>query len=67
MKLNLFSVLELSKWLMYNFHYNYIKKKIDANLLFLDTESLQTNRKMFMKNFLNIYTCLTLVNFKQFF
>ena len=64
MKLNLFSVLELSKWLMYNFRYNYILKKNDANLLFFDTESLQTNQKMFMKNFLNIYTCLTLVNFK---
>ena len=64
MKLNLFSVLELSKWLMYNFRYNYILKKNGANLLFFDTESLQTNQKMFMKNFLNIYTCLTLVNFK---
>ena len=23
-----FTVLELSKWLMYGFHYNYIKKKL---------------------------------------
>ena len=35
-----FTVLELSKWLMYDFHYNFIKKNFDANLLFTDTDSL---------------------------
>ena len=35
-----FTVLELSKWLMYDFHYNFIKKNFDANLLFTDTGSL---------------------------
>ena len=35
-----FTVLELSKWLMYDFHYNFIKKHFDAELLFTDTESL---------------------------
>ena len=35
-----FTVLELSKWLMYDFHYNFIKKYFDAKLLFTDTESL---------------------------
>ena len=34
-----FTVLELSKWLMYDFHYNF-NKKIDANLLCTDTDSL---------------------------
>ena len=35
-----FTVLELSKWLMYDFHYNFIKKLFDAALLFTDTDSL---------------------------
>ena len=35
-----FTALELSKWLMYDFHYNFIKKHVDANLLFTDTNSL---------------------------
>ena len=32
-----FTVLELSKWLMYEFHYDFIKKHFDAELLFTDT------------------------------
>ena len=35
-----FTVLELSKWLMYGFHYNFIKQHFDAELLFTDTDSL---------------------------
>ena len=35
-----FTVLELSKWMMYDFHYNFIKKNFDAELLFTDTDSL---------------------------
>ena len=34
------TVLELSKWLMYDFHYSFIKKNFDAELLFTDTHSL---------------------------
>ena len=34
-----FTVLDLSKWKMYNFHYNFIKKNFDAELLFTDTGS----------------------------
>ena len=35
-----FSILDLRKLLMYEFHYKYIKSKYNANLLFTDTESL---------------------------
>ena len=34
-----FTVIELCKWLMYEFHYNFIKKHFDAELLLTDTES----------------------------
>ena len=35
-----FTVLELSKWMMYDFHCNFIKKNFNAKLLFTDTDSL---------------------------
>ena len=35
-----FTVLDLSKWLMYYFHYNFIKKNFSAKLLFTETDSL---------------------------
>ena len=35
-----FSSLELSKLLMYKFHYESVKNKFDAKLLFIDTDSL---------------------------
>ena len=35
-----FTVLDLSKWKMYDFHYNFIKKNFDAELLFTDKDSL---------------------------
>ena len=34
------TLLELSKYLMYGFHYKLIKKKFDTDLLFTDTDSL---------------------------
>ena len=35
-----FTVLELSKWLMYDFHYNFTKKYFDTELLFTDAYNL---------------------------
>ena len=35
-----FAVLDLSKWKMYDFCYNFIKNNFDVELLFTDTDSL---------------------------
>ena len=35
-----FSILELSKMIMYDWHYNYFAKKFDCSLLFTDPDSL---------------------------
>ena len=35
-----FTVLELSKWMMYDFHYNIIIKNFNTELLFTDRDSL---------------------------
>ena len=57
-----FTVLEWRKWLMYDFHYSFIKKQFDAKLLFTNTDSLTyKNQKMFWKNVLGTNTCLILV------
>ena len=48
--------------MMYDFHYNFIKKNFNVELLFTDTDSLTSeNQKMFIKIFLNGKICLTLV------
>ena len=54
-----FTVLDLSKWKMYDFHYNFIKKNFNAELLFTDTDSL--TYEMILKIFLSGKICLTLV------
>ena len=48
-----FTVLELSNWLMYDFHYSFMKKKLIPNCYLLTQTVLHTklNQKIFMKNF----------------
>ena len=33
------TVLDLTKWKMYDFHYNFVKKNFNAKLLFTDTDT----------------------------
>ena len=62
-----FTVLDLSKWGIYDFHYNFIKRDFDAELLFTDTNGLtyEINQKILMKSFLNEKICLTLVTIQK--
>ena len=66
-----FTVLELSKWLIYDFHYSFIKTNFDAELLFTETDSLtyEVKSEIVIKNFLstNIYLILVTIQKIQTF
>ena len=62
-----FAVLELSKWLMYDFHYGFIKKCFDAELLLTDTDSLayEIKSKDVYEEFFKPKLCLILVTVRK--
>ena len=55
-----FTVLEISKWEMYNFHYNFMIKKFNTKLLCTDTDSLcyEIHEKDIQKKYTNIKSYL---------
>ena len=61
-----FTVLDMSKWKIYDFHYNFIKKNFVAELLFTETDShishiYEIKSEHVYEKFLNEKICLTLV------
>ena len=60
-----FSILDLSKLLMYEFHYKYIKSKFDAKLLFTDKDSLVYEIKT-EDVYENFYQDKNLFNFREY-
>ena len=58
-----FSILDLSKVLMYEFHSKYMKSKFDAKLFFTDTDSLvyEIKTEDIYEDFYGDRTCLILL------
>ena len=53
---------------MYGFHYNFIERNLDAELLFTDTDSLTYETKsenVYIKNFLSTNICFILATFQK--
>ena len=61
------TVLDLSKWKMYDFHYNIMKMNFEAELLLDDTDNLTYEIKSgnVYEEFLSGNICLTLVIFQK--
>ena len=61
-----FCVLELSKWLMYDCHYNYFKKNYNVKLLFTNTDSLVYEIKGVDDVYEKIYSGKSLFDFSDY-
>ena len=61
-----FAVLELSRVLMYDWYYNYFKKKFDCTLLFTDTDSLMYEIKSDEDAYEKIYKDKDLFDFSDY-
>ena len=61
-----FSVLELSKLLIYDWHHYYFVKKFDCSLLFTDTESLVYEIKSVDDIYEKIYEDKNLFDFSNY-
>ena len=61
-----FSVLDLSKYLMYGYHQKYIKRKFDAKLLFTDTDILVCEIKTEKDVYEDFYTDKDLFDFSNY-
>ena len=61
-----FTVLELSKVLMYDWHYNCFEKKFDCRLLFTDTDSLMYEIKSNEDIYEKIYVDKDLFDFSDY-
>ena len=58
-----FTVLDLSKWKIYDYHQNFIKKNFDAELFFTDKDSLtyEIKSENVYEEFFKWIDCLNLV------
>ena len=60
-----FTILEISKWEMYNFHYNFMIRKFNTRLLFTETDSLCYD--LYEKNpYKKMYKCKELFDLSNF-
>ena len=62
-----FTVLELSKWLRYDVHYNFIKKHFDTEFLFTDTDILtyEIRSEYVCEDFFKYKHLFDLINFSK--
>ena len=60
-----FSILDLTKYSMFEFHYKYIKRKYDAKLLFTDTDTLVYEIKA-NNVYEEFFECKSLFDFRFF-